>query len=46
MMMLNIIIALTDRGKRAVVRRPRPGRMARVERAAAAAQPAPRAVRR
>ena len=44
MMILNIIIALSDRGQRAVVRRPVRGRMVRIERAAA--QPAPRAVRR
>ena len=44
MMILNIIIALSDRGQRAVVRLPGRGRMARVERRRAAAQP--RAVRR
>jgi hypothetical protein len=44
MMILSVITALSDRGQRAVVRRPGRGCMARIERAAA--QPAPRAVRR
>ncbi len=37
MMILNIIIALSDRDKRAVVRLPGRGRMVRVERRGAAA---------
>jgi hypothetical protein len=45
-MILNIIITLSDRGQRAVVRLPGRGSMVRVERRGAAAQPAQRAVRR